>query len=79
MHSPARQSISGPYVDEAPDILVDFAAGYRVSWASSLGGIAEAQFEDNVKKWSGDHIIDPDLVPGVLVHEPPVPAARALG
>ena len=23
-------------------------------------------FEDNIKKWSGDHIIDPALVPGVL-------------
>ena len=23
-------------------------------------------FEDNVRKWSGDHIIDPPLIPGVL-------------
>ena len=56
----------GPYLDEAPDILVDFAPGYRISWSSSMGGIAESQFEDNVKKWSGDHIIDPDQVPGML-------------
>jgi len=52
--------------DEAPDLLVDFAEGYRVSWSSSMGGVAEQAFEDNVKKWSGDHIIDPDKVPGVL-------------
>ena len=56
----------GPYLEEAPDILVDFAPGYRISWSSSMGGIAEGQFEDNVKKWSGDHIIDPDQVPGML-------------
>jgi predicted AlkP superfamily phosphohydrolase/phosphomutase len=56
----------GPYLEEAPDILVDFAPGYRVSWSSSMGGIAESQFEDNVRKWSGDHIIDPEHVPGVL-------------
>jgi predicted AlkP superfamily phosphohydrolase/phosphomutase len=56
----------GPYLDEAPDIVVDFAPGYRVSWSSSMGGVAEGQFEDNVRKWSGDHIIDPDHVPGVL-------------
>jgi predicted AlkP superfamily phosphohydrolase/phosphomutase len=56
----------GPYLAEAPDLLVDFAEGYRVSWSSSMGGIAEHALEDNVKKWSGDHIIDPDKVPGVL-------------
>jgi arylsulfatase A-like enzyme len=24
-------------------------------------------FADNLKKWSGDHIVDPALVPGVLL------------
>jgi predicted AlkP superfamily phosphohydrolase/phosphomutase len=57
---------TGPYVNDAPDLLVDFAPGYRVSWSSSMGGIAEGQFEDNTRKWSGDHIIDPEQVPGVL-------------
>ncbi len=62
-----RQSVySGPFVDEAPDLLVDFARGYRASWGTSLGGAPEGHFEDNTKKWSGDHIIDPELVPGVL-------------
>ena len=68
-----------PIVEEAPDILVDFAPGYRISWSSSMGGFAEGQFEDNVKKWSGDHIIDPDHVPGVLVHEPAVPTRTGRG
>ncbi|MCC6420218.1 MAG: alkaline phosphatase family protein [Gemmataceae bacterium] len=57
---------AGPHVGEAPDLLVHLAAGYRVSWGTTLGGIPERCFEDNRKKWSGDHIIDPVLVPGVL-------------
>ena len=32
-----------------------------------MGGVpAGGHFEDNTKKWCGDHIIDPALVPGVL-------------
>jgi predicted AlkP superfamily phosphohydrolase/phosphomutase len=63
---PREAVYHGAYLDEAPDVIVDFAPGYRVSWSSSLGGFGEQLFEDNVKKWSGDHIIDPDQVPGVL-------------
>ncbi len=62
----SEEVYQGPFLEEAPDLLVNFAAGYRISWASSLGGIPRGHFEDNVKKWSGDHIIDPELVPGVL-------------
>ena len=63
---PREAVYQGPYLEEAPDILVDFAPGYRISWSSSMGSISESLFEDNVKKWSGDHIIDPEHVPGVL-------------
>jgi len=63
----AREAVyQGPYTHEAPDLIVDFARGYRVSWSSSLGGVAEENFEDNLKKWSGDHIVDSTLVPGIL-------------
>lgn len=63
---PREALYSGPYATEAPDLVVHCAAGYRVSWATSTGGLGDALFEDNRKAWSGDHIIDPDLVPGVL-------------
>ena len=56
----------GPYVGEAPDLTVHFALGYRASSSTSMGGVAAHVIEDNKSKWSGDHIIDPDLVPGVL-------------
>jgi hypothetical protein len=56
----------GPYAHESPDLVVNFADGYRVSWGTALGAVPQGQFEDNVKKWSGDHLMDPALVPGVL-------------
>ena len=56
----------GPYKDNAPDLFVGFNAGYRASWKTALGGIPEMLIEDNNKKWSGDHLVDPALVPGVI-------------
>jgi predicted AlkP superfamily phosphohydrolase/phosphomutase len=61
----------GPYAAESPDVVAFFAGGYRASWAASMGGVAGGLFEDNVRKWSGDHIIDPELVPGVLLMNRP--------
>jgi bisphosphoglycerate-independent phosphoglycerate mutase (AlkP superfamily) len=31
------------------------------------GLVNELVFEDNTKAWSGDHCIDPELVPGVWI------------
>jgi predicted AlkP superfamily phosphohydrolase/phosphomutase len=56
----------GPYVGEAPDLLVNFNPPYRTSWSTALGGVPAEEFEDNTRRWSGDHIFDPALVPGVL-------------
>ncbi len=72
-----RELYSGPYAHESPDLLVNYAGGYRVSWATSLGGIPATQFEDNLKRWSGDHLIDPALVPGVLFMNRPFRGAQA--
>jgi predicted AlkP superfamily phosphohydrolase/phosphomutase len=64
--SPRAEVYRGPYAEESPDLVVNFAEKYRVSWGTALGGVPDGHFEDNTRKWSGDHIIDPDLVPGVL-------------
>ncbi|MHC5061214.1 MAG: alkaline phosphatase family protein [Planctomycetota bacterium] len=56
----------GPYKGEAPDLLVGFNKGYRASWETAIGEITEKIFHPNTKAWSGDHCIDPSLVPGVL-------------
>jgi predicted AlkP superfamily phosphohydrolase/phosphomutase len=63
----ARDSVyKGPYVENAPDIIIGYNVGYRVSWQSAVGKTGEDVFADNTKAWSGDHCIHPDLVPGVL-------------
>ncbi|MFQ5456561.1 MAG: alkaline phosphatase family protein [Nitrospirota bacterium] len=56
----------GPYVENAPDLIIGYNEGYRVSWDSVIGKVNEVIFEDNTKKWSGDHCIHPDMVPGVF-------------
>ena len=57
---------SGPYLSNAPDLIVGYNQGYRASWDGVTGKVNETVFEDNVKKWSGDHCIDPRLVPGIF-------------
>jgi len=62
-----RQDIySGLAIDEAPDLVVGYEKNYRASWQTTLGGTPAALTEINREKWSGDHCIDPTLVPGVL-------------
>jgi predicted AlkP superfamily phosphohydrolase/phosphomutase len=56
----------GPYLDAAPDLIIGYSAGYRTSWGAAIGKISAHVFEDNNKAWSGDHCVDPPLVPGVL-------------
>ena len=51
----------------APDIIVGWNYGYRTSWRSILGGFADRVFMNNIDKWSGDHCVDPSLVPAVLI------------
>lgn len=56
----------GPYMIDAPELFVGFNTGYRASWQTALGGIPCLFIEDNKKKWSGDHLIDSQLVPGII-------------
>ncbi len=64
----------GPYVAEAPDLVIGFAQGYRASWQTTVGATPADVFEDNRKKWSGDHLIDPSFVPGVFLANQPMAA-----
>ena len=63
---------AGPYLENGPDLLIGYNAGYRVSWDCASGMVAEPIFTDNAKPWSGDHCIDPRLVPGVLFCNRPI-------
>jgi len=65
--SRAEEIYSGAYAAEAPDFVVNYAPGFRVSWQTALGGMPRGVLEDNLRRWSGDHIIDPQAVPGILL------------
>ena len=56
----------GPFRNEGPDLLVGFAEGYRVSWDCARGLVTPEVIKDNTKSWSGDHCMDPRIVPGIL-------------
>ena len=57
----------GPYLDNGPDLIVGYRAGYRVAWDAAVGKCGARVFSDNTKAWSGDHCVHPDLVPGILL------------
>jgi predicted AlkP superfamily phosphohydrolase/phosphomutase len=61
-----EQLYSGAFVENSPDLLVNFHRGFRVSWQSAVGGFSNSVLEDNMRRWSGDHIVDPESVPGIL-------------
>jgi predicted AlkP superfamily phosphohydrolase/phosphomutase len=69
---PAAEAFHGDRVAEAPDLVVGYNKGYACSDPSTLGEITEAVLEDNTSRWSGNHLIDPSLVPGVLLVSEPV-------
>jgi predicted AlkP superfamily phosphohydrolase/phosphomutase len=62
----STQAYSGPYRGNAPDVIVGFHIGYRADWEAAIGRITDQVVTDNVRAWSGDHCIDPSLVPGIL-------------
>jgi predicted AlkP superfamily phosphohydrolase/phosphomutase len=61
----ARETYHGANVALAPDIVLGFNRGYRISWQSPLGGFPREVLEDNTQKWSGDHMSAPDVLPGI--------------
>ncbi len=68
----AFEAFDGPYRLDAPDILVGYEGGFRNSWACATGSVTAEVFEDNTKSWSGDHCVDPSIVPGVLFCNRPI-------
>jgi predicted AlkP superfamily phosphohydrolase/phosphomutase len=67
----------GPYGGAGPDLVVGYAAGYRASWEGAVGRVTPEIFSDNTRAWSGDHCIDPELVPGVLFSSRPIASRDA--
>ncbi len=51
----AKETWKGARLADGQDLQIGMVPGYRVSSATPLGGAPEGLFEDNKKKWSGDH------------------------
>jgi len=64
---PTSEIYSGAHTANAPDIILGFNRGYRISWSSPQGRIPKEIMEDNTAKWSGDHCMAPEVVPGVFL------------
>ncbi len=61
-----EEVFKGPYIEEAPDLIIGFNRGYRISWQTALGGVSKNLIENNLRPWSGSHIFCADLIPGIL-------------
>jgi predicted AlkP superfamily phosphohydrolase/phosphomutase len=61
-----------------PDIIIGFAKGTRAAGTSALGAVDKEVLTDNTDDWTGDHEMDPDTVPGLLLTSRPLtkPASR---
>ena len=62
----AHRAYRGPYATSGPDLVIGYERGYRASWDNAVGRIDGPLIHDNTRYWSGDHCVDPELVPGVF-------------
>src|SRR5262245_32955732 len=60
----ADRLFDGTHKLDAPDLLIGYEGGFRNSWECATGAVSAEVFSDNTKSWSGDHCVDPSIVPG---------------
>ena len=63
----ASEVYHGDETADAPDLVIGYRRGYRCSDQSALGELGEDVISLNLSKWSGDHCMAPDEIPGILV------------
>ncbi len=68
----AGEFYHGPYAEDAPDLIVGYARGYRCSDESAMGEFPEGILSENRDKWGGDHCMAMEEVPGVLFLNIPI-------
>lgn len=68
----AAKIYQGPYRNHAPDLIVGYEQGFRVSWEAANGQTSREVFHSNTRAWSGDHCVDPSVVPGVFFCSEPL-------
>jgi predicted AlkP superfamily phosphohydrolase/phosphomutase len=70
----SKDVYSGAEASRAPDIVLGFNRGYRISFKSPLGRVPREIMEENTGKWSGDHMGAAEIMPGILVANEPIRA-----
>jgi predicted AlkP superfamily phosphohydrolase/phosphomutase len=71
----SRDIYSKDRLASAPDLIIGYDAGWGCSDTSTLGQIATVEAEDNVAGFTGNHLMDPEVVPGVLLCNRRLPTA----
>lgn len=73
---------SAGHDDIAPDLVIGYAKGTRGSDESALGGMPPDIIVNNTDPWNGDHCMDHETVPGILLTsralKKPAPSLQAL-
>jgi predicted AlkP superfamily phosphohydrolase/phosphomutase len=57
----------GARVGEGPDLIVGYDVGFGASDQTTLGEVTEEVIADNTSRWSGNHLMDPAVVPGIVL------------
>ena len=65
---------SGPETALAPDLVLGYPRGYRISWPSTLGEMPadEPVLSDNKSAWSSDHCMAAEDLPGIVLSNRPL-------
>ena len=58
-----------------PDAIVGYNSGYRASWETAIGSFPKILFADNEERWSGDHCMASEVVPGIILSNKKVKAS----
>ncbi len=62
-----REVYTNPDERIVPDAIIGYNRGYRASWETAIGSFPKQLFTDNDDRWSGDHCIAAEVVPGVFL------------
>jgi predicted AlkP superfamily phosphohydrolase/phosphomutase len=65
-----EEAYHGNMVEHAPDLIVGYEGSYGASDPAALLSAPNPDdplIFDNISKWSGNHLMDPTVVPGVLL------------
>ncbi len=63
----AEKLYSGEFASSAPDLVVGYQRGYRISDEAVLGKFPKEIVTDRKDKWASDHCSDPMVVPGMIL------------